>query len=131
MMEEQFRAVLLASAPLATLVPADKIVFGDVLQGRDYPLIAMLTVSGAVGVTMQGPDGLLQARVQVDCYARTMLQAKQIGGAVVGALHCYRGGQFQGIFHESTRDSREGATNEADRPFRTSLDFMAHWQVVP
>jgi hypothetical protein len=127
-MEEEFRAVLLAYAPLMALVSGDKVVFGDVLQGRDYPLVSMLTVSGATGMTMAGPDGLLQARVQVDCYARTMIAAKRIARAVVAAVHGYRGGSFLGVFHETTRDGREGGANDAERAFRVSLDFLANWR---
>lgn len=129
-MEEEFRAILLANAALLALVASDRIVFGDVLEGRDYPIVTCLTVGGAEGMTMAGPDGLLQARVQIDCYARSMMQAKTIGRAVVVAVHGYRAGKFQGVFHEATRDAREGGTNEADRPFRTSVDFMANWRTT-
>ena len=131
-MEEAFRARLLANAPLMALISADGVVFGDVPQGRAFPLITMFTVSGAEGHTMKGPDGLFQGRVQVDCLAVTMAGAKALGRAVVAALNGHRtagtGPGFDGIFHDSTRDGREGGTNEADRPFRSSLDFMVHWR---
>ena len=127
-MEEAFRALLTAYAPLMALISADRVVFGDALQARAYPLVTMLTVSGAEGMTMRGPDGLLEGRVQVDCYATSMAEAKRIARLVVTALNGRRSGGFLGIFHETTRDGREGGTNDADRPFRTSLDFMIHWR---
>lgn len=132
-MEEAFRALLLAYGPLAALIGGSSVVFGDALQQRTYPLITMLTVSGAEGMTMKGPDGLFDGRVQVDCYAASMAEAKRLGRQVVAALHGWRspansGARFIGIFHETTRDGREGGTNDADRPFRTSLDFMIHWR---
>ena len=129
-MEEAFRALLLAYGPLAALIGGSSVVFGDALQQRTYPLITMLTVSGAEGMTMKGPDGLFEGRVQVDCYAASMAEAKRLARQVVAALHGHRGGQFRGIFHETTRDGREGGTNDADRPFRTSLDFMIHWRTT-
>lgn len=131
-MEEAFRALLLAHAPLMALVTADRVVFGDAPQGRTYPLVVMMTVSGAEGHTMKGPDGLFEGRVQVDCLAVSMSEAKRLSRAVVAGLDGYRGavagGRFLGIFHDSTRDGREGGTNDADRPFRTSLDFFVHWR---
>lgn len=132
-MEEAFRALLLANTAFMALVgTADRVVFGDAPQGRTYPLVTMLTVSGAQGHTMMGPDGLFQGRVQVDCLAASMIEAKRIGRAVVAAVDGHRGlatgGEFLGIFHDSTRDGREGGTNEADRPFRSSLDFMINWR---
>lgn len=130
MMEEEFRAVLLANAALSALVSSDKIVFGDVLPGKDYPFVTCDTVSGAEGMTMAGPDGLEQKRVQVDCDARTKAQANAVGQAVVNALHGYRANNFLGIFHETTRGTREGGTNAADRPFRVSLDFMVNWRAA-
>jgi hypothetical protein len=129
--EEAFRALLTAYAPLMALISADRVVFGDALQQRSYPLITMLTVSGAEGMTMRGPDGLLEGRVQVDCYAVTNAEAKRLARHVVAALNGHRNGQWRGIFHETTRDGREGGTNDADRPFRTSLDFMIHWRTNP
>ena len=131
-MEEAFRALLLAHGPLAAVIGAESVVFGDAPQGRPYPIITMITVSGAGGHTMRGPDGLFQGRVQVDCLAASMIDAKRLGRLVVAALDGRRGpatgGRFLGIFHDSTRDGREGGTNEADRPFRSSLDFMVHWR---
>jgi hypothetical protein len=128
MMEEAFRAILTGAAPVTALVPIDRIVVGDVQEGAAYPFITIMVVSGAEGITFAGRDGLLQARLQVDCYGIGMLQTKQISRAVIAALHCYANGDFQGIFHETTRDTREGGSNEAVRPFRSSLDFMAHWR---
>jgi hypothetical protein len=130
--EEAFRALLLARAQLMALISADRVVFGDVLQGRAYPLITMMTVSGAEGMTMRGPDGLFEGRVQVDCYAESMAEAKRLAREVIAGLHGHRstgtGPRFAGIFHETTRDGREGSTNDADRPFRTSLDFTVYWR---
>ena len=132
-MEEALRALLLANSALMALITSDGVAFGDAPQNRSYPLVTLMTVSGAQGQTMKGPDGLFQGRVQVDCLATTMLAAKQLARAVVTALDGHRssagsGARFVGIFHDSTRDGREGGTNEADRPFRTSLDFLVNWR---
>jgi len=80
-------------------------------------------------VHMNG-TGPHEGRVQVDCYGMTYSAAKNAGKAVVAALNAYRGGGFLFISHASTRDSREGGTNEAERPYRTGLDFNITWRPI-
>ena len=127
-MEEQLRAILLASSGVTALAPAARINWGAHPQGAALPALVLNVISDAEEYTMTGPDGLSQGRVQVDAYADTYAQAKQLSRAVLAALSGYRGGGFQGVFHVGTRDSREGGSNEADRPFRVSLDFTTHWR---
>lgn len=130
-MEEAFRAVLLAESALTALVPADRLVWGDVVSGRTYPLVTLMVVDGAEGLAMTSRTGLWQGRVQIDCYAATMAAAKQISRLIVNRLHGWnvsaRPG-LAGIIHLSTRDGREGSTNEADRPFRVGIDFAVNWR---
>jgi len=127
-MEEAFRAVLLASSGVTALVPAARINFVAHPQGAAKPYIVLHTIGGAEGMTMQGPDGLSQGRVQVDCYAPGYGQAKQVSRAVVAALHGYSGAGLRLVEHVATRDSREGGANEAERLFRVSLDFLTNWR---
>jgi hypothetical protein len=127
-MEEAFVALLRGSAAVIAIAPATSINFGAHPQGTPLPGIVLNVVSDFESMTMQGPDGLSQGRVQADCYADTYTQAKQLSRAVRAALSGYRGGGFRLVEHVATRDSREGGTNEADRPFRASLDFMTHWR---
>ena len=129
-MEEAFRTALLASSGVTALVPAGRINWGEHPQGADKPYITLMTVSDNEGLTQQGPDGLFQGRVQVDCCAPTYEQAKQVSRALRTALHGYRGGGFGLVTHVATRDSREGGTNEAERLFRVSLDFTTAWRAT-
>lgn len=124
-MEEAFRALLVAALPS---IGATRINWGAHPQGLARPALVVNVVSGADGMTMQGPDGLLMARVQVDCYADSYTAAKTVSRTVIAALNGHRGGGFRGVFHASTRDGREGGSNEADRPYRVSLDFMVNWR---
>ena len=122
-MEEDFRALVATAAG----VPAH---WGERPQGGGYPAVVLNTIGGAEGLTMKGPDGLLQSRVQVDAYALSYAEAKAAARAIISALHGYRGGGFRLVEHVATRDSREGGTNEAERPYRVSLDFMANWRAT-
>lgn len=126
-MEEELRALLAGSAAIAALA-GTRINFGANVQGAAYPRIVMFTISNTVGGHMTGPDSIEFSRVQVDCYAQSFAEAKQLSRAVKSFLHFYRGGGFQLVTFEGARDSREGGANEADRPFRVSLDFITRWR---
>lgn len=126
-METQLRALLTGSAAVTALAPAARINWGAHPQGKPLPYIVLAVVSEVPQHTLGGTVNLRQNRVQVDCYADSYAAAHGLAAAVIGALDGYRGGQFQGVFHAGTRDSREGGTNEADRPYRRSLDFTTHW----
>jgi len=127
-MKTAFRAVLTSDSALTALVPSVAIVFGDFVQGRPYPCVVCDVVSGFEDMTHAGPNGLLQGRVQVDCYSNDYTQVWAIADRVVELLNGYRGGSFGGIFHRNQSGRREGATNEADRPYRVSLDFEINWR---
>lgn len=125
-MEEVFRALLLNSAAVSARV-GGRVDWGARVQGQALPALVLNVVSAAEGLTQQGPDGLQEARVQVDCYALTYGAAKQLSRDVIALLHGYRGGGFGLVQHIATRDSREGGTNEAERPYRVSLEFNTFW----
>lgn len=125
-MEEEFRALVVA----ATALPASRVNFGAHPQGESLPGVVLQVISAIDGLHMQGPDRFPESRVQVDCYAPTYAGAKQVSRAVMAELHGYRGGGFALVQHAGTRESREGGSNEADRPYRVSLDFITHWRTT-
>ena len=129
-MEEALRAILLASSGVTTLAPAARINWGEHPQGAALPGLVLNVVSDAEGLHLKGPDGLSEGRVQIDAYAKTYGEAKTLSRAVRTVLHGYRGGGFRLVSHVATRDSREGGTNEAERPFRISLDFTTSWRAT-
>ena len=125
-MEEAIRARLLATAAVTALC-GNRVEWGASGQGSAYPRIVMWTIDDAEGHNLQGPDGHSVGRVQVDCYALTYGASKQLSRAVRAVLDGYSGGGFQGVFLAGSRDTREGGSNEAERPFRVSLDFITHF----
>lgn len=122
-MEEEFRAILLEASGVTALC-GDRINWGGHPQGQPGPYIVLWVVSDFEGHTLEGPDGMSAGRVQVDVYAGTYGQAKQLARAVRGVLDGYSDGGFQGVFLAGNRDTREGGTNDVERPFRVSLDFI-------
>jgi len=127
-MEEEFRTILLGTSAITAIV-GTRINWGEHPQGEAFPAIVLNVVSGFEGVHMNG-TGPHDGRIQVDCYGLTFGAAKLVSRAVTDALHTYRGGGFLFIQQDSTRDSREGDTNEALRPYRTGLDFNITWRPI-
>ncbi|WP_322889309.1 MULTISPECIES: tail completion protein gp17 [unclassified Yoonia] len=125
-MEESILAILAASAAVTDMA-GDRINFGANVQGARYPRIVMFTIDDAEGHNLDGPDGHSVGRVQVDCYALSYGEAKLLSRAVRAVLDGYAGDGFQGVFHALSRDTREGGSNEAERPYRVSLDFITHY----
>lgn len=125
-MEEMLRALLLADGTISSMVEG-RVDWGEGMQGAPLPSIVMQVVSSENQHSMQGPDRLFQSRVQIDAYARTYGSAKLLQRALLAALDGYHGGAMQGIFHAGSREGRDAGTNEAERPYRVSMDFMTNW----
>lgn len=129
-MEEALRTMLLANAGV-TAIAGTNINWGEHPQGVATPFIVLTLIDDAEGLYLdadEGSDGLSIGRVQVDCYGTSYRTAKRLARAVRAAAHGYRGGSFSGIFEVASRDFREGGSNEADRPFRVSVDLLTHWR---
>lgn len=125
-MEEEFRAILKATTALTAIV-GTRIDFGERPQGQPMPDMLLNVVSGFEGIHMNG-KGPFEGRIQADCYAMTYSEAKRASRAMIDALNFYRGGGFLIITHLSTRDTRAGGENEADRAYRVGLDFNIVWR---
>lgn len=125
-MELAFRALLTGSTAVTALVPASRISWGIIAQGKGLPAIALNVISNRDGLTMQGPDGLWQGRVQVDCYGADYGAAVTLADTIIGLLHGHRAGAFRLIVLDSRRDHNEPGA--VDRPFRIGLDFITNWR---
>lgn len=134
-MEEDLRDLLLTAAETGTLLTEDTPVnWGVHPQGAGLPGVVLNRIGGAEGYTQAGPDGLTRAAVQIDVYALDQAVAVRLAREVKGVLSGHRGagtlGFFEGIFLTATRSGREGGTNEAERPFRQSMDFDVKWRAT-
>lgn len=85
-MEEALLAHLAANGGVRALV-ADRLQWA--VRGA-APCVALHLISAPPDTTLAGQSGLVQARVQIDCWAATFLKAKQIGAAVIAALPARR-----------------------------------------
>lgn len=122
-MEEELYSLLTANLS----VPDQAIGWFTAPQGIGYPKVVLNTISEAEGLVMNGPNGLYEGIVQIDVYSLNRAEVKTVARAIRDLLHGYRGGGFRMIRHDRTRDTREGGSNEAERPYRVSMDFTTGW----
>jgi len=127
-MEEELRARLLG-VPAVSGIVGDRVNFGVHPQGAPLPGVVMNTVSDAQGAFLAAPDGLSEARVQVDCYAESYGGAKVLARAVRAALAGYEGGAIQGVIELSLRDGFAGDTADGQRPWRVTCEYRVIYTI--
>lgn len=125
-MEEALVTLLMGTAALAALV-GNRINWVQAVQGCAVPYVVLTRVSGTRDYKMTGPTGLVESRVQADCFGLTYASAKGVARKVEAALSGYSGAvgavKFDGIFLATERDLFNDDESPAKR-FAVSLDFM-------
>ena len=126
-MEEALVAFLLADAALAALV-VKRINWQTRPQGEALPAIVLQRVSGVRDYAMAGPTGLVESRVQVDCWGKTHASALAVARRVRALLSGLRtevsGTQLQGTFVLLERHSFEKESDGAQALHRVMMDFQ-------
>jgi hypothetical protein len=125
-MEAALIAKLLAASGVTALV-STRINWLRRPQGDGLPCIVLHRIDGTPDVHHGGYSGLVQSRVQVDCWASTYGAAKAIARAVQTAVTAQTFTQgavrFDCIL---IVDERDATFDETTPLFRTSLDLMVH-----
>lgn len=124
-MEEAIRALLRADAAIAARC-AGRVNFSVHPQGEPFPAIVLNTISDTEGMTLDGPEGLADVRLQVDCYATTYGAAKLLSREVRQLLSGYQDGAIQGVFYGVSRDMRDEAA-DGTALFRVSQDYTVRF----
>ena len=128
MIEEAIIGHLLDTMGVSALV-SNRVYPLSLPQGRTLPAMTVQRVSGAPLYADDGEAGLVNPRVQVDCWGATYAAAKLSARAAVTALSAYVGDmggvEVQYVLLEDERDMpRESGANAAEYVFRVSLDFI-------
>lgn len=118
-MQEELRALLV---PLG-----HPVVWGGLGQGTALPRIALYQVSGTEGATLDGAEGFVKGRVQVDVYGATYASALLVARQVRTTLSGYSGGAIWSVLLDSIRDRPEEDGGEVIQ--RISLDFAVTYRV--
>lgn len=118
-MESALRTLLLPVAPRCYWARAPQ------QPAPERPYVVLHRISGARGYHMQGDDGLVQSRVQIDIIGDNYGACRTQADAIIGVLSGYRGGNFRGIFIDGERSLPPEASDPAEL-FRHSVDVMVH-----
>lgn len=123
-MEAALMAKLLASASITALV-STRINWSRRPQGSALPCIVLHRIDGTPDVHHGGASGLVQSRVQIDCWGASYGAAKAIARAVETAVTAQTFTQgairFDVIL---VADERDSTFDETTPIFRTSLDLL-------
>lgn len=126
-MEAALIAQLLATTGITALV-GNRINWARRPQGSALPAIVLHRIDGSPDYHLTGSSGLVESRVQVDCWGLSYGSAKAVARAVeaaVSAARFTRGAiRFDAIL---IVDERDTTFDEGNVPiFRTSLDLQVH-----
>lgn len=128
-MEESLVAYLKAYSGLTSLIGSNpvRIYWTRAPQAVAKPYVTMQRISGNRDTHMQGVSGLVESRVQVDCYGLTYAASKGVARAVEarisGLAFTQSGTVFQVCILDAERDGYEDDATP-DKLYRTSLDFI-------
>lgn len=131
-MEEALRALLLGSAAVIQLVPAARIVWG---RRVGLPAIMLLNLTTKPDVSLVGLNGVAGSTVQLDCWASTFAQARDMRLAVMTALCGSHTGAVRTVtpidLRQITSEPGDGAPGSGEPPdfFRAPLDLRV-WHAL-
>jgi len=97
-------------------------------QVDGLPAITYQAISGVRSYDLSGPNGLVEGRIQVNCFADDPLEAGELAAVVRAALHGHRGGAA-GVHIELMLLDDMGdlpyidPENEAQNVFAKMMDF--------
>lgn len=95
------------------------VAWGSLGTGVGLPRASIYRTSGVRDMHLQG-KGLMETRLQIDCYGATVEEAHAAEAEIRAVLEGHRGGPIQGAFLEAVRD---GFEEDAQLLQRVSLTF--------
>lgn len=102
-------------------------------QAGRLPAVALQLISARRTQTLEGPDGLVESIVQIDCWALTYTDCDALARQVVAALASIAPNAppwRSALMVEAQRESWEADPAGGAGFFRTSLDVRA-WHTEP
>lgn len=130
---------ILAADATVTAICSTRIYPLTIPQGDNYlPAVRITTVANEPFDTKTGASTLDAIRVQIDCYAKSMLTAQQLEEEVRDAIDRYRGSVTvtgtggDTYFVDGIRFENRNETIEEERDiFRTSSDYQVRIHRTP
>lgn len=133
MIEPILRTILATNANVSSLV-ADRIYWQVGPQNERQSRLILQTISDVSAHNLASQGGWERSRLQVDCYAPTYRQAKELAGTVRSVLdHCSGEYENQRYYfeHDNSRDMPPTIPEGKSEPtaYRISCDYMANISV--
>lgn len=130
-METDLVARLLADEDVSALID-DRLSPGFLPPGESYPAMTYLLVSNGQVRNTQGSEGMEQARYQINCWASTYKQAKELAAAVKACLDNFRGEMGDTAVHaifwlDEADASDSGPDIDADVPRGIRQDYQIRY----
>ena len=120
---------ILINDTAVNMLVGDGIYPNIIPQGADIPAITYQQISGPRVHDMQGPNGMVKARWQINCWAADYAKAKELAGAVRLVLDGYSGTALQTVIdvihliNEGDMPEMAPGTDELAR-YGKYLDFI-------
>lgn len=118
----------LLTTPAITALVSTRIYPLKRLQASAYPSLVVTRISGAPLYADDGEVGLQNARVQIDSYAMSYSQAKDLAQVVRSTLSAFSGDHdgvtFSYIMLDEERDIQESGAGAAEYPMRVAMDYI-------
>jgi hypothetical protein len=123
------RSFLLADAAIVAVI-VDRVYALRIPQGIKSSSIVVTRISGPGDYHLQGPSGLMSARIQVDAWATTADAATTLANLVKDRLDGYRGtvgtgGNIITVHGVFVADLREDYDDDAEL-YRSGRDYFVH-----
>lgn len=134
MIEKTFRSLLLADPTVSALV-GERVLYGAMPQRPTFPRVQITKVSKTSGLLLSDAVGMNQVRVQVDCWARSIDEARALADAVNGSDSQSTRGPLHGrsavglklVTLLVERAAEYEPDESPDRQlYRVSADYLAH-----
>lgn len=133
-MDVDIRSLIADDAAVQALA-SNRVFWGMRPQGGKLPAVTLMTISRMTDYVHSGPDGLAQTRIQADCYAGTLSEAKALAGALSEAVSGYRGvigtTNFLGVFLDGERDRHDAGPTETSRLYSVIVDIICYHRSAP
>jgi len=90
LIEQAIRTQLAGTTAVAALV-GERIYYGKALQDAARPYLVINKISAQREHAHDGALGMVNARIQISCFAGSYAAAKSLAVAVQAVLECYQG----------------------------------------
>lgn len=104
-------------------VVADAIYMYRLHEKQKLPAVAIYLIDEIPVLTMGAPVSLVQARVQIDVFAKTYSEGAYLADSIRKVLHLYSFGAVEAIFF----DKRKVLSDKDTDTFTISQDFIVNY----